>query len=57
YRIVQRNAMDTWDGKGHLKDLLAADPEVVLSNDDLEECFSLDRVAQTSSVVFDRLEG
>lgn len=28
YRIVQRNAMAAWEGKGNLHDLLAADPEV-----------------------------
>lgn len=28
YRIVQRNAMAAWEGKGNLKDLLAVDPDV-----------------------------
>jgi adenylosuccinate lyase len=28
YRIVQRNAMAAWEGKGTLKELLAADPDV-----------------------------
>ncbi|HJS71165.1 MAG TPA: adenylosuccinate lyase [Acidimicrobiia bacterium] len=55
YRIVQRNAMLAWDGKGHLRDLLRADPEVLLSEERLTECFSLDRVIETSSPVFGRL--
>ena len=55
YRIVQRNAMDAWDGRGNLRDLIAADPEVGLSVEDLDSCFSLGHVAETSSVVFDRL--
>ena len=55
YRIVQRNAMLAWDGKGHLRDLLRADPEVMLSEERLTECFSLDRIIETSSPVFERL--
>jgi adenylosuccinate lyase len=56
YRIVQRNAMAAWDDQGHLRDLLRADPDVPLSDDELEACFSLDHVVETSSPVFDRLE-
>ncbi len=56
YRIVQRNAMAAWDGKGQLEDLLAADPDVDLEADRLGECFSLERVNRTAAVVFDRLE-
>jgi adenylosuccinate lyase len=56
YRIVQRNAMEAWDGDDHLRDLLAADPEVTLSTEALDACFSLDRVAETSAPVFERLE-
>jgi adenylosuccinate lyase len=55
YRLVQRNAMAAWDGKGSLIDLLAADPEVILSPDALAACFSLDRVLETSNPVFERL--
>ncbi|HEX6221916.1 MAG TPA: adenylosuccinate lyase [Acidimicrobiia bacterium] len=57
YRIVQRNAMEAWDDKGHLRDLLRADREVTLSDDDLEACFSLQRILGTSAPVFKRLEG
>lgn len=56
YRIVQRNAMAAWGGEGHLRDLLAADTEVTLDRSVLDGCFSLDRVVETASVVFDRLE-
>jgi adenylosuccinate lyase len=56
YRVVQRHAMDAWDGKGHLKDLFAADPEVEIDESQLEACFSLERVSDTSSVVFERLD-
>jgi adenylosuccinate lyase len=55
YRIVQRNAMEAWDDKGHLRELLAADPEVGLSGDELDACFSLERVGETSAPVFERL--
>lgn len=57
YRIVQRNAMEAWDDKGHLRDLLAADPDVTLAPEQLEGCFSLERIGETSAPVFARLEG
>ncbi len=55
YRLVQRNAMAAWDGDGSLQDLLSADPDVKLSDEELSSCFNLGRVVDTSSVVFDRL--
>ncbi len=57
YRVVQRNAMDAWEGKGNLRDLLEADTDVPLSSDRLDQCFDLTRVSETSTVVFRRLEG
>jgi adenylosuccinate lyase len=39
YRIVQRNAMRAWDEGVHLRQLLAADPEVTLDAGELESCF------------------
>ncbi len=57
YRIVQRNAMEAWDDKGHLHDLLRADPDMALDDAQLDSCFSLERISQTSAPVFDRLEG
>ena len=56
YRIVQRNAMEAWDDKGHLRDLLRADSDVILSDDILDDCFSAERILETSAPVFTRLE-
>ncbi len=56
YRIVQRNAMEAWDDKGHLHDLLRADPDMALDDAQLDACFSLERISETSAPVFDRLE-
>jgi adenylosuccinate lyase len=55
YRIVQGHAMQAWDGDRSLRDLLAADPSVDLDEARLDECFSLERVATSAEVVFDRL--
>jgi adenylosuccinate lyase len=55
YRIIQRNAMEAWDDKGHLRDLLSADPDVDLTGDQLDACFSLQRTIETSAPVFERL--
>jgi adenylosuccinate lyase len=43
YRIVQRNAMAAWEGKGNLKTLLAADDEVnkSVTTQDLDRVFDL----------------
>jgi adenylosuccinate lyase len=56
YRIVQRNAMEAWDDKGHLRDLLHADPDVTLTDDQLTDCFSVERIGETSAPVFERLD-
>ncbi|MDP9143784.1 MAG: adenylosuccinate lyase, partial [Actinomycetota bacterium] len=56
YRIVQEHSMTAWNGESNLRDLLAADGDVPLSDDELERCFSLDRVHETARVVFDRLK-
>ena len=55
YRIVQRNAMKAWDDKGNLADLLRDDPDVTLSDDALDACFSLHRITESSAPVFERL--
>jgi adenylosuccinate lyase len=55
YRIVQRNAMEAWDDKGHLRDLLRGDPDVALDDEALDRCFSLQHVVETSEPVFARL--
>ncbi|HET7847370.1 MAG TPA: adenylosuccinate lyase [Acidimicrobiia bacterium] len=56
YRIVQGHAMEAWNGKGTLRDLLAADSEVDISHEDLDRCFALEKVGETSEIVFRRLE-
>ena len=55
YRTVQRHAMDAWDGKGHLRDLLADDPKIGIDRNGFDASFSLERVSETSHVVFERL--
>jgi adenylosuccinate lyase len=55
YRIVQAHAMTTWEGDQNMRDLLAADPAVGLDGEELESCFSLDRVGESARVVFERL--
>src|SRR5690606_35472381 len=39
YEVVQRNSLACLDGAGHLKSLIAADPDNVLSATQLEEAF------------------
>lgn len=56
YQIVQRNALAAWDKGQHLLDLLAADPEVTLPDDELGACFSTDRFLANTAIVFERLE-
>ncbi len=55
YRIVQRNAMEAWEKERPLHELLAADPEVDLSPEALEECFSTERFLQHTGIVLERL--
>ncbi len=57
YRIVQRNAMRAWDEGTPLRDLLADDDEVALSEATLGDCFDPTRALAGSEVVFRRLEG
>jgi hypothetical protein len=47
--------MTAWEGKDHMRDLLASDPEIILAGDDLERCFDLERIGESTRVVFDRL--
>ena len=57
YRLVQRNALRTWDEGGTLQERLAADADVGLSTDELAACFSTERFLGNSGIVLDRLEG
>ncbi len=42
YRIVQQNAMPVWRGEGQFLELLKADKEVTLSDEELKALFNLD---------------
>ena len=55
YRIVQRNAASVLDGGGVLWERLAADPDVTIPADRLEEVSDPMRFLAETPVVFDRL--
>lgn len=56
YRLVQRNAMKTWDGEGTLHDNLAADTDIILDAEVLAACFTPERALRNIDAVFDRLD-
>lgn len=56
YRIVQRNAMKTWDGSGTLKENLAADASVILDDQTLAAYFTPERALRNTNAVFERLD-
>jgi adenylosuccinate lyase len=55
YRLVQRNAMKTWDGDETLFEHLLADEDVLLDEQTLQACFTPERALRNTTVVFDRL--
>ena len=55
YRIVQRNAMKTWDGSGTLYENLTADSKVLLDEQTLKACFTPERALRNTDIVFKRL--
>jgi adenylosuccinate lyase len=57
YAAVQRNAMRVWRGEGNFLDFLKADPEITLSDAELEELFDLGYHFKNVDVVFDRVFG
>jgi adenylosuccinate lyase len=57
YRLVQRNAMPVWRGEGQFLDLLKADAEVILSDDDLEALFDLSYHFKHVDTIFARVFG
>ena len=59
YRLVQKNAMRTWNGEGPLLDLLKADPEVTkaLPAAELEALFDLDYHFKHVDTIFRRVFG
>ncbi|MDP9494068.1 MAG: adenylosuccinate lyase [Actinomycetota bacterium] len=56
YRIVQAHAMTAWNGDRQLRDLLAADPDVGLTGEELDGYFALEAVSESAAVIFQRLE-
>ena len=59
YRIVQRNAMEVWDGKGDFRSRLLADPEVArhLEPAELDRAFDLAAQLRHVDRVFERVFG
>ncbi|HTC83176.1 MAG TPA: adenylosuccinate lyase [Rhizomicrobium sp.] len=59
YRLVQKNAMRTWNGEGNLLDLLKADPEVskALPAAKLEAMFDLGYHLKQVDTIFRRVFG
>jgi adenylosuccinate lyase len=55
YRLVQRNAMKTWDEGGTLLDHLLGDSNVLLDEQTLAACFTPARALRHTDVVFTRL--
>ncbi len=56
YRVVQRNAMKSWEDGTGLQENLAGDPEVTLTNDDLAACFDAAAYLANTGAVWDRLD-
>jgi adenylosuccinate lyase len=57
YEIVQKKAMEVWEGKGDLFTLLWNDPECrrYLSYEELKECFSIDSLLKEVDKIFSYL--
>jgi adenylosuccinate lyase len=57
YAAVQRNAMKVWRGEGNFLDFLKADPEITLSDAELEALFDLDYHFKNVDRIFARVFG
>jgi len=57
YAAVQRNAMRVWRGEGNFLDFLKADPDITLSDAELEDLFDLGYHFKHVDTVFDRVFG
>lgn len=57
YRLVQRNAMEVWDGKGDLLSRLKNDTEVTekISEDDLSALFQMEYHTKHVDTIFERV--
>jgi adenylosuccinate lyase len=56
YRIVQDNATAAWRDRQSFRDLLDADPRVVVAPELLDEAFDLQRSLRHSGAVFDSID-
>ncbi|MGH9128377.1 MAG: adenylosuccinate lyase [Acidimicrobiales bacterium] len=57
YRLVQRDARAAWETRKPLRSVLEADPEVALSDAELDDAFSLERALRHAHLTIDALEG
>ena len=59
YEWVQRNAMKVWDEKKDFRELLAADQDITgqLSENEIDEAFSLDNYLRNVDKIFERVFG
>ncbi|MGE0714844.1 MAG: adenylosuccinate lyase [Alphaproteobacteria bacterium] len=59
YRLVQRNAMEAWHGRGRFLDLLLADPDVLrhITPAEIEAQFDLGYHTRYVDTIFDRVFG
>jgi adenylosuccinate lyase len=57
YRIVQGHAMEAWQNEGDFRAAIESDPHIraVLSAEDIEESFSLERQLRNVDRIFDRV--
>jgi adenylosuccinate lyase len=56
YRIVQRNAMRSWEERADFRALLEADPAMMLDRSALDQAFDLDRSLRHVDRVFEELD-
>jgi adenylosuccinate lyase len=57
YRVVQGHAMEAWQNEGDFRAAIESDPTIraVLSAEDIEESFSLERQLRNVERIFDRV--
>lgn len=56
YRVVQRNAMHSWEQEKDFRMLLESDPEVTLGQNALDDAFDLTRSLRNLGRVYDAIE-
>jgi adenylosuccinate lyase len=56
YRLVQRNAMASWQEGKPFRAMLEADPDIPLTEAELDDAFSLDRALRNTGRIFDALD-